>query len=239
MTSHQSPLTVRREGVARRCDICHQSDRFDAATGICQRCLPAIELAPKGGYGLDAIRSLNVPERFRETLLREVGDERVLWVGTPSGTFLLGQRKELWIRLFFVVAMFVVSQWVIQWVIGSDKSDGHFLPVDWLVRTLPWMIPVLIVFKSVFSLRTLYCITENRILILEVEHHLKKVTTFGAMSRLFLERTERRDGSGNLIFDKQAGEINAKGFYGVERVAEVERIIRENILKSAKIQDER
>lgn len=31
-------LTIQSAGYARRCEVCHQVDRFDADTGLCQRC---------------------------------------------------------------------------------------------------------------------------------------------------------------------------------------------------------
>jgi hypothetical protein len=31
-------LVIHQSGIARRCEVCHQSDRFDAGTGLCQRC---------------------------------------------------------------------------------------------------------------------------------------------------------------------------------------------------------
>jgi hypothetical protein len=226
MTSHQSSLTVRREGVAQRCDICHQSDRFDAATGICQRCLPAMELAPKGGYGLDALRGLNVPERLRDTLLREIGDERVLWVGTPHG-MLPRQKTGIWLFVgcFMVVVMWgvigsligLISQLLVMIFIILASSFSESSPLRW----------------AFFPYRVLYCITENRVLIIEAGRTLK-VTTYGERNAPSLERVEKDNGSGDLIFDRSSSTFEKQGFYGIERVAEVERIIRENILRNAK-----
>jgi len=31
-------LVIHNSGIARRCEVCHQTDRFDAGTGLCQRC---------------------------------------------------------------------------------------------------------------------------------------------------------------------------------------------------------
>jgi hypothetical protein len=31
-------LVIHKSGIASRCEVCHQTDRFDSGTGLCQRC---------------------------------------------------------------------------------------------------------------------------------------------------------------------------------------------------------
>jgi hypothetical protein len=33
-------LTVKRESLPVRCEVCHQTDKFNPATGVCRRCSP-------------------------------------------------------------------------------------------------------------------------------------------------------------------------------------------------------
>ncbi len=58
----ETKLIVRRESLPARCEICHQTDLFDAQTGICKRCEA---VRPIEGTPFPA--EFNVPQRIQGT----------------------------------------------------------------------------------------------------------------------------------------------------------------------------
>jgi hypothetical protein len=63
MTRPTETLTVKRESLPVRCEVCHQTDMFNPATGVCRRCSPVF--AGVGGTG-SSTDTHEIPPEFRQ-----------------------------------------------------------------------------------------------------------------------------------------------------------------------------
>lgn len=225
----QPRFDILAEGTPQRCDICHQSDQFDPATGTCARCAALPTSQASATFGTDVLRRFDIPERFRELVLREVGDEAVLWVGRPS------LKKFMYRSLRNLLETVIVP-----FVLGASLAalySGNLWPtliVCFLVG-LAWIANSTIAREFFRARRTLYLITQRRALVL-VEGRETTVESYfpNQIRKLLLHR--RRDGSGDLLFDdsspvKGGEKLMDKGFYAIEEVAEVERIVRTRLVE--------
>jgi hypothetical protein len=167
------------------------------------------------------LRNGLLPESLSSAVLDEVGDERLLWVGRPRfrdmviGASIVG-------ALTFSVGVFCLF---------DRRPDSGVAGSVSLISSL--IAFVYAFFIATTSRRTVYCVTTARALILEIGFS-RRISSFSRDLIAGLERRERADGSGTLVFD--AGELgntigfNRNGFYGIDNVAEVERLIRDHIL---------
>jgi hypothetical protein len=212
------------EGTPQRCEICHQSDQFDPTTGTCARCgalpVPRAEVT----FGTDVLRRFDIPERFRELVLREVGDEGVLWVGRPG---------LKWGSFAFYLTALVVILAVAGFFMTIDKVFGAIA----LSSCLPMIVPHLLQATRLFSRtrRVVYVVTENRALILLAGSEVS-VTSFypNQIQKLVYERNP--EGRGNLTFCDPIPQANGQnsfdnGFYGIENLSDVERIVRTRLVE--------
>lgn len=158
---------------------------------------------------------------FRELLCGEVGKERLLWGGRPRPTESLVLIFSLGIGalVFGVITFF------------SRETDsrffgflGIFLGGGALVHAglTVWRVR-----------RTIYAVTEKRLLILQTGR-VVKVFSFFPERMAGLEKQVQPSGRGNLLFakDDSGNTIGFRrdGFYGIDDVVEVERLIRESLL---------
>jgi hypothetical protein len=227
-------FNVLSEGQPLRCEICHQSDQFNPETGKCLRCINLPVLPEAGNYGVDVLRTFAVPERFRELVLAEVGDEAVVWVGMP------GYRKATrdfflsWGAYFLLLLLLLFGYF--HFFVDADSNWGILL--YWLVPFLFMSISASVPFQELLRMRrTLYVVTENRALVL-VAGNETLVTSYFPNQIKKLIRVRRADGSGDLLFDDPTPKKNGqksmdKGFYGVENVTEVERVVRERLVEKS------
>ncbi|MBX7218524.1 MAG: hypothetical protein K1Y36_01120 [Blastocatellia bacterium] len=86
-------LTIRKENFPTRCDICHQSDRFNPATGTCQRCLLVFEN-----------KSVSAPRAVKEL---------------PNGRWLRQGIRLSWVALVTILSICLVG-WLGVSMLGSS-----------------------------------------------------------------------------------------------------------------------
>ncbi len=158
---------------------------------------------------------------FIEPLGREVGSERLLWGACPRLTDLLLVMFSLGFGALAVGVITFFSRTTDSRFFGSL---GIFLGGGVLAQAgmTAWRVR-----------RTIYAITEKRLLILQVGR-VVKVFSFFPEKIVALEKQVHSSGRGNLVFAKDdfGNTIGFRrdGFYGIENVAGVERIIREALL---------
>lgn len=161
------------------------------------------------------------PPAFVKPILREVGTERLLWVDRPN----------------FIGAIVIAGGLgILSLVVGfvcllNHRQESRFAGGVGVVLAL-WA------FERAFrigwrSARTVYCVTDARIVILEVGRTVAVVSWSPRMIS-GLQATVRAGGRGNLLFakDDSGNTIGFRrdGFYGIDNVIEVERLIREVLL---------
>lgn len=229
-TEHIQPrFDILAEGTPQRCDICHQSDQFDPATGTCARCVALPVPQASATFGTDVLRRFDIPERFRDLVLREVGDEAVLWVGRPS-------LKKFTYRSLRGLLETVIIPFVLGVFMSALFSTNLWPPLIFCSLIGLALIANSTIVREYFrARRTLYLITQRRALVL-VDGRETTVESYfpNQIRKLILHR--RRDGSGDLLFDdsspgKGGEKLMDKGFYAIEDVAEVERIVRTRLVE--------
>lgn len=226
-TEHIQPrFNILSEGTPQRCDICHQSDQFDPATGTCARCAAVPVPSASATFGTDILRRFDIPERFRELVLREVGEEAVLWAGRP--------RTVLWGEMFWGT---VLAAWVaaVAISIAFSFTMGALL----LSCIISLIFPnIREAWRRFFRIRRLiYVVTENRVLILLGGSEIS-VTSFYPNQIQKLVSDRKPGGSGNLLFcdsitNREGEKSFDNGFYGIENLSEVERIVRTRLVEKS------
>ena len=159
--------------------------------------------------------------------------ERVLWQGQPIGRFAPGG---------IALALFGIpwTAFALFWIWGASHAVGAFgalgmlfplfgLPfvlVGFGLISAPWWMRLL-------ARRTAYVITNQRVLILSPGWRGRSVRSFAPERLTVIERRERSDGSGDLIFEKSSwrdsdGDRRTRevGFMSVPDVKLVERMVR-------------
>ncbi len=237
-TEHIQPrFNILSEGTPQRCDICHQSDQFDPATGTCARCA-AVEVYARP----PAVR---VESWMRAAIDSELDGERVLWIGQPVAPALPSMKFIVTFGVSAICIFFLFLFYLLSIDFGMGLSlcllmGGLVLCVvaGYALRDQPR------------SSKTIYCVTENRAVIFNLGPPRR--TASYPLDRLReLTRVTKPDGSGNLLFrppeirmsvgtfqigdtavdQPQYSQVNFdNGFYRIENVAEVERLIRRNLL---------
>jgi len=191
--------------------------------------------------------------------------ERLVWHGSPKPLRL----RAAGLLMAVVTAGFLVA------AVGAFRNvartstipEGFETPGDG-AQPLLLLLPFGMVFVTVVALilatpfwaarrltHTVYVITDRRAVII-VGTLGRSVRSFTASMMGSLERRERRDGSGDLIFARRLSEegfdteadlgldggprpngrrmgVEEVGFIGVPNVREVERLLRENLLKAS------
>ena len=181
----------------------------------------------EGGSGDVAL----LPPRL-ETLVREEieDNEHILWLAQPmAGRF---ARGTLPLVAFGVFWMGFVIWFTISWYShGGDKSIGSILfDVPFFVVGIGMLCsPLWAIWKAK---RTVYVITDQRAIVFEGGLSTK-VRTFKPDHFANIERRQRRDGSGDIVFEHRAvqgGEGQSAwpvGFLAIANVKEVEDLLRE------------
>ena len=195
--------------------------------------------------------------QLQERLSRELQPgERIVWSGQPlPRAFARGSLPVAVFGLFFGgFAMF----WMLMagggawFATSAPQSNGPppvvstafslftlcglpFLAVGLVMLTMP-------VWRRVIAGKIIYAITDRRAIAIGPEAWRGTVTrSFAGEKIANVARAERSDGSGDLVFeevvsyssssDGTSRHVTRRGFIGVDRVAEVERILRQTLLK--------
>lgn len=243
-------LTVKREGLAVRCEVCHQTDRFNPATGVCGRCSEAFD-EPVGLMPWFAIGHWNVSEAFHEEFLEATKRERVLWVGRPAeGVNWIGSPFPVAIP-YLVYAAIVGVGLFLGWAMGNDQEIALFyiyFPV--FAGVVIGLFQVFVSLTARFRLRqTLYVLTERRALVVYADRIMPTKEYDIRHEALQRVTTDKRNDIGHLIFEERQApfahelglawdqpvrvtlfkNLYPRGFFSIENVSEVERLVHDHI----------
>jgi hypothetical protein len=187
-----------------------------------------------------------LPSELDDAIRRELAEgERPVWSGQPlPGAF---ARSAIPLALFgvpffgFAVFWTVMAAYGAWW--GSGSPSGSSPP--WFGALFPLFgIPFLVIGAGMLlspvlarraARRTVYVLTDRRAIVLEWKPFRGRAVRSYTPERLTkMSRIERRDGSGNLVFESDPDRAAqgyprwtpGHGFIGVSNVAEVERLVR-------------
>ncbi|MBX7222286.1 MAG: hypothetical protein K1Y36_20220 [Blastocatellia bacterium] len=210
---------IRQQGLPVRCEICHQSDRFNPTTGCCDRCDRAAQALPiprRKPQGI-ALHDLDLEFMLRSRLNAELEpDECVLWLGHP-----VSPKMQYWGAAFLFGALYVIALWQIFSLAGSFA---------WiLLATAFFGYTFYVLRKSYQAIPILYVLTNQRAIV--VTHCHEPVFHSYLPHRVAgYKYVSRDDGSADLIFGTSVvyGSPEPFGFLRVKKPQEVEKLIQEN-----------
>lgn len=243
-------LAVKRESLPVRCEVCHQTDKFNPATGVCRRCNEAFD-EPVGLMPWFAIGHWNVPEAFQEEFLEAAKREQVLWVGRPAkGVDWIGSPFPIAIPYLVYTASIGLALFL-GLAIGFDQDVvliGIYFPV--FLGVVLGLFQVFVSLTARFRLRqTLYVITKRRALVVYPDRIMPTKEYVIRHESLQRVTTDKRNDTGHLIFEERkapfAHEVGfawdqpvrmgvfrrfyPRGFFFIENVGEVEALIHEHV----------
>lgn len=232
-------LTIKREGYPTRCEVCHQTDKFNRATGMCRRCSEAFN-EPVGMMPWFALSHWNIPETFHEEFLEATNREYVLWVGRPLRRF-ADKKLEIYGALVFLVPL-------IFWCFIAGLFPRVFAyfsnwPLLTFLVSTCFFIHLLLNCRRIDQ--TLYVLTDRRALVLYANQSAPTKYCVVAYSRLRRKTVDKCADVGHLIFAKldektsdSWGEMvlmtpfknfNSHGFFFIENVSDVERLVYDKV----------
>lgn len=153
----------------------------------------------------------NIPPQIYERVENELlAGEDLLWVGQTRGNFGIlsmqtGPYRTLAVPVLFIGFLMTLVAALIQSPLLQCLIVLIIIPLFWL-----W-------YKINSS--TIYAITNHRALILLYDG---SVQSYGPQAVRHIERKERPDGRGDLIFKTGSVEV---GFFGIEHVRQVEALL--------------
>jgi hypothetical protein len=179
--------------------------------------------------------------------------EKLAWAGRPRASALARRASPG----FFIGIPFTAFS--LFWVAGAytaTQRDGHdvgpfvFFPLFGLIFVAVGLFMLLSPLRAMARARsTIYAITDQRLLIIEGGSS-RRVTSFTAGDIQQIERTERPDGSGDVVFRREIpatrrnsisfnGNWGATriGFFGVSDVRRVEAAVRDFARKNLPAQN--
>lgn len=173
----------------------------------------------------------DLPERLPE----EIGGDAILWVGQPK----VGFFEMLW-RPIVEVTVILVAITAFLGVLAFLELLQGLVDNWWALYLLSGLLLGVRILYRLLLLRrfkdTLYIVTDRQAIIAEDKPNQLRVVSFEGKHFQRLVRRERKDGAGDLLFEgvwptdlSEAREFE-NGFYKIENVAEVERLIRKNLL---------
>jgi hypothetical protein len=173
--------------------------------------------------------------------------EQLLWVGQPS------PRRYLLISIPIVLFAIPWTGFAVFWVLGASGILFGGLPKNapgpagffacFPLFGLPFILVGLGMLSSPYWLlrkarRTCYALTDRRAIIWEPGiFGSVSVRSYGPAQLTRIRRNQRADGSGDMIFEEYATydnrghrSISSRGFMGIERVREIEELLRKALL---------
>lgn len=170
-------------------------------------------------YRAELVPAHRLPPMFHALLNIELKPaERVVWVGIPSA-------RRLRVRALGDVFFAVVWNVAIALLISAIANFAGLLclcGIPFLLVGLSLLVGPLEAFRD--AVLTFYVLTDARAIVFEGQTALS--VPRDRMRRL--ARTERGDGSGDLVFFEEAGAKGSSriGFYGIPGVRAVEALLR-------------
>jgi len=186
------------------------------------------------------------PELQRRVDAELASGERVVWLGQPVPEL---YRRGAWM---LVLLGGPLTAGMLFWYSGATGLIGDRpLPLDtvfawvFLLFALPFLVFGLLLLAAPYlfmrdARRTIYAITNRRAIVWEPKRWDKiEVRSFTPRQLIRLMRSERKDGSGDLIFEKiRESYDNASGattvtcgFKSIQDVRGVENVLRETLLQ--------
>jgi hypothetical protein len=252
MARPNETLTVKRESLPVRCEVCHQTDKFNPATGVCRRCNEAFD-EPVGLMPWFAIGHWNVPEAFHEEFLEAAKREQVLWVGRPvkNVDWWIGSKIPIGIT-YSVYAVLLGIMLFLGWAMGEDdRMSVPFIYFLVFMSIVVGLFQMFVLLTARFRLgQTLYVLTNRRALVVYADQIMPTKEYVIRHETLRRVTTDKRDDVGHLIFeerktpfehelgpawDQPVRAIHAfrtiypRGFFFIENVSEVEQLIHEHV----------
>lgn len=170
---------------------------------------------------------VELPRAVQDRLERELEPgENVLWTARPVASLLV--RKVLLVSVFtFLSSVFIVVVFLL-FLTGLRDQEPDLLILILLLVVVPDVIIAvgLPLSMSRKARRTLYAITDRRAMILTTGFSVK-VRSFPPASLAGVRKTERGDGSGDIIFaPRSQWRMLATGFIGIRDVAQADLLLR-------------
>lgn len=166
----------------------------------------------------------NIPPQIYERVENELlAGEDLLWVGLPGSRLKLQgvpQRARAAAVTLFTVCIGTGVTLLLA------RTGPRVLPLMALLMVLGLLIAFLVWQLNRLSRGTIYAVTDRRVLIL---HPGGRARSYGPQDLRGIERREKPDGSGDLIFNPGSeSTIEAPvGFFGIEHVRQVEALLLE------------
>ena len=164
-------------------------------------------------------------------------DEVVLWSAQPD----VAASARAGLTCYFIAVPWIAASIYWTWTTSAPLCSGqHLDDIAWtlLAGSLLGLFLGLAVlgeplWASQRAKRTIYAVTDSRILILRFFGARRTVQSFLRISIAEMERTERADGSGNLTFIRQPWRdgdrdlhFRTETFTHIANVREVENLVR-------------
>jgi hypothetical protein len=176
--------------------------------------------------------------------------ERLVWAGQPRLDL---ATRQAW---FLVPCGIVFGGFALFWIVGAAGMGGfaawNFAPAGLLgcfpLFGVPFFLIGLWLIASPYWLRRraqqmLYALTDQRAIVFEPGWRgAVTVRNYSAAGLGRMSRTERPDGSGDLVFEEfttsgtagdshRTSQTTRRGFLAIDRVREVEELVRKTLLK--------
>jgi len=194
----------------------------------------------------DLAPSCPLSSELRYRLRAEVSPpEKVCWVGRPRASRLIVNSIPLVLGGFILFAVPGFMSAFILTLPTPETPVRRLSPVPFfLVLSVPFLVPGLLMIATplwafVEQKRTLYMVTDRRLIVSRPTWDGKiRTKSFLADDIGPLERVERPDGSGDLLFGlaveyrrkEGVNGVGRLGFFGIAQVGEVESLIRATLL---------
>ncbi len=235
-------LTVKRESLPVRCEVCHQTDKFNPKTGICERCSVTVVRTKDGPVAVDgvigqlAVHRWNVPDKFRGLFLQAVGDEPVLWVGRPNPP---SKEKQPGSKLGMGIgALALVFAMVVVFLLLPDMN--LFLKLGLTILAVLMITAGFLTFgmEDHFESDVLYILTPTRCLKIDPQSvPIERIPLFPEHLGCVVFDSNRDFGH-LVLFEEprvrmgyESSRELRRGFFYIENVHLVERLVREHLLK--------
>jgi hypothetical protein len=234
-------ITVKREGLAVRCEVCHQTDRFDPKTGVCRRCSSELSGKPDSKPS-NVFEQWAIPEPFQSVFLELVGKEPVRWVGRPV--------KRL-ARHSYQIPNFLLAVMLTAIVFGLTTRMFDAFGFAFISG----VIGIRLFFRAYFGNsridRTLYVLTKTRAIVLRSDRPSRSKVYSLSGGKPRFQRVDEKENIGHVIFFSERyytnlGGLGAwdnprhfeliswsydRGFFYIENIRETERLVREPKLR--------
>jgi hypothetical protein len=173
--------------------------------------------------------------RLEAARLEMRSGEKLLWAGRPGALALA--RVETPKALIGIPFLAFSLFWIFMAGAGSGFSGEpgpvRYFPLFGLIFVAVGLAMVLApVWGAIKARWTVYAISDRRLVILS-SFPVRRVQSFATQDIQGLERTERGNGSGDIVFrrepawgDRKSSPLKRIGFFGVEDVRTVEDTIR-------------